>query len=118
MKQEESENDDKEDESCGPKTSKSNGKVKRAKSVKKEPKEEKDEEEKEDEEVVTKKSKSNAKKSAPVKEEPEEIIKTVKYTGDIPLDEKFTEVVGTHYKIYKENNVPFECMLNQVFEII
>lgn len=42
------------------------------------------------------------------------LVKIIKYTGDIPLDEKFTETVGFEYKIYREEEVIYDCMLNQV----
>ena len=42
------------------------------------------------------------------------IVKTIKFTGEIPLDEKFSETVGHNYKIYKEDGVIYDCMLNQV----
>ncbi|CAF0727501.1 unnamed protein product [Brachionus calyciflorus] len=77
-----------------------------------------DDENDDDDEPLIKKAKSGAKakKSSSIKkeiDEPEEKIKTIKYSGDIPLDEKFTETVGFEYKIYREGEVIYDCLLNQ-----
>ena len=40
-------------------------------------------------------------------------IKTVKFTGDIPLDEILTEKYSHDYKIYREGEVIYDAMLNQ-----
>ncbi len=42
-------------------------------------------------------------------------VKTIKFTGELPLDERFVELFGEDYKIYQENNLIYDCMLNQVF---
>lgn len=41
-------------------------------------------------------------------------VKTVKFTGKIPVDEQCIEAIGNDYHIYIENGVAFDCMLNQV----
>ena len=46
-------------------------------------------------------------------EEEEQEIKIVKYTGDIPLDPVFTELIGFDYKVYKEGDDIYDVMLNQ-----
>ncbi|RNA22029.1 poly [ADP-ribose] polymerase 2 [Brachionus plicatilis] len=69
------------------------------------------ENESENDEPIKKKRKSCAKSAS--KNEEENTFKTIKYTGDIPLDEKFTETVGFEYKIYREGDVIYDCMLNQ-----
>ncbi len=56
------------------------------------------------------------KSCGPIKEESQEKkseVKTLKFKGDIPLDERFTEIFGTDYKVYKEDNLIYDCMLNQ-----
>ena len=41
-------------------------------------------------------------------------VKTIKYTGQVPLDEKFSELIGHEYRIYREGDIIYDCMLNQV----
>lgn len=41
-------------------------------------------------------------------------VKTVKFVGDIPVDERFIEIFGTDYRVYKEADLVYDCMLNQV----
>ncbi len=38
----------------------------------------------------------------------------MKFTGKIPVDEDCIEAIGNDYHVYIENNVAFDCMLNQV----
>lgn len=45
-------------------------------------------------------------------------VKVVNFSGEVPLDEKFVETVGSGYRIYKENGVIYDCMLNQVLNNI
>lgn len=42
-----------------------------------------------------------------------QLVKTIKFTGDIPLDEKFTEIYSHDYSIYREGDVVYDAMLNQ-----
>ena len=43
-------------------------------------------------------------------------VKTIKFVGAIPIDEQFHEKVqGYDYKIYKEADDVYDCMLNQVY---
>lgn len=44
-------------------------------------------------------------------------VKVVAFSGEVPVDEKFIEAVGTEYRIYKEGDVIYDCMLNQVLTI-
>jgi hypothetical protein len=89
------ENDDDKD-----KTTKNVSNAKKSKSSSKIVKKEKEDDEIKDEPV-----------SQPKEEEQE--IKIVKYTGDIPLDPVFTELIGFDYKVYKEEDDIYDVMLNQ-----
>ena len=78
----------------------------------------KKEEEEVEEEVDTKslvmKSKANFEKK--IINKSEDTVKTVKFTGKIPVDEQCIEAIGNDYHIYIENDVAYDCMLNQVIK--
>ncbi len=43
----------------------------------------------------------------------EDSIRTLKFTGNIPVDEKFIEVFGSGYSVYQERELIYDVMLNQ-----
>lgn len=40
-------------------------------------------------------------------------IKTLKFSGEIPVDEKFIEIFGEGFIVYREGDLIYDCMLNQ-----
>jgi len=55
------------------------------------------------------------KSSRPIKQEdPEDNpVKTVKFKGALPVDERFIEIFGAEYTVYREAGLVYDCMLNQ-----
>ena len=41
-------------------------------------------------------------------------VKVVAFSGEVPVDEIFIQTVGEEYRIYKEGELIYDCMLNQV----
>jgi hypothetical protein len=41
-------------------------------------------------------------------------VKTLKFSGEVPVDEKFCESFDSNYRVYREGNTVYDCMLNQV----
>lgn len=46
-------------------------------------------------------------------DESEDTIKTLKFSGDIPVDEKFIEIFGAGWSVHKEGDRIYDVMLNQ-----